>query len=144
MNERRFSISYYSEVSANITITESATEEHILVEASHPVASDFFKNWMFFSEDETEGDYRRAHELKNDPVDSLLLALHELCEDLWPGPKQVLEQYFPNINNIDTYELFRQQVLYAFITGGHVPSSAHHGPLTEEYWFDEFRTERFK
>jgi len=135
---RRFSISYFSEVSAIITLTVS--DGYIRAVGEHPTeGADLLPNWFHFShgsgvdrydnDNDFEGDLVVQTYIGDDRRDAILETLDKIAKELWPGPKQMIENYEPpgidTDNDDEMYQHFRQVILYA------IPSGSRSSPTWE-------------
>lgn len=150
---RKFSISYFSEVSAVITLT--ARDGYIRAVAEHPNKSEYgtelLPNWFHFSHGSGVDRYDTDNDFEGDLVvqtfiedtrrHAVLKTLHKLAKQLWPGPKPLMEDQ--RIQGVDTdsddelYHHFRHVVLYAYITGKHYRARGVH-ELTRDHWIDDW------
>lgn len=146
--QRQFLISYFSEVSALVEVTE--TDEYIEMYADHPSENvDLKPNWFHFSnvgtpeevwdEDKLDGDVTVRARVTTTKKEALMEALDKLADELWPGPKLMMQEHPPDgIHSETEMEAhFRQVLLYAFITGKHTPANGYH-ELRRDHWIEEW------
>lgn len=110
MDERTFYISYYSEVSAEVTVREY--DDHCVVTATHPVETVPISDWYHFCDISCNGDPLVAKDV------SVKDGLHKMANALYPGAETLMEQR----NVTDPREQFFTDFFIAFTFGLYYPS----------------------
>lgn len=152
---REFVISYFSEVTAVITVV--ASDGYIRAEAKHPskierdLDVDLLPNWFHFShgsgvdrydtDNDFGGDLTVTEYINGSRREAILNVLHVLAKQLCPDPRPLMQEHEPpgvnTDNNDEMYHHFRQVVLHAYMTGSYCPAGGIH-QLGKRHWIDEW------
>lgn len=105
--ERTFIISYYSEVSAEITVKVYESSPQVEVEADHPIDGVPIQDWYHFCE-ESETDVSVE-------ADDVGHAIVKMAARLYPGCKQLLDEQYDYDEPL--FEKFVRDLFLAFVAG---------------------------
>lgn len=147
---RRFRLYYWSEVSAVIDVkkVQRRNGEWIVIRATHTVDTVGIGDWFHFCDVTSSSDAIVYEVFVDDDLrEATLRALHLIAEDLWPGPRfhyDTTNRGYPSHEDEDKqYEHFRQDFIYAFITGELSPAKPEHQSVPEKHWIDDWKSENW-